>query len=98
MAADVAAAPRARRGSRDVATWLASPPGWVLIATVVSIGVTIWWVASDTRVPSWDPGAHMFRALEYADAFRAGDLTEWFTSYRRRATPRSYTSWAHVRR
>jgi 4-amino-4-deoxy-L-arabinose transferase-like glycosyltransferase len=81
MAADVVAAPGARRRSRDAATWLTSPAGWVVVATLVSIAVTIWWVANDTRVPSWDPGAHMFRALQYADAFRAGDLTEWFTSY-----------------
>lgn len=71
---DVGTAPLLRR-------LLATPAAWVVLATVVSLAVTVWWVLTDTRIPSWDPAAHMYRSMEYADAFRDGDLTEWFTSY-----------------
>jgi hypothetical protein len=70
-----------RRSVRSLRKVASSPAAWVVAATLISIGVTIWWLANDSRVPSWDPGAHIYRSLQYADAFRAGDLTEWFTSY-----------------
>lgn len=82
MAADALdVSPSARRSPGVALRWLGSPPGWVALAVTASFAVTVWWLLNDTRVPSWDPGAHMYRALQYADAFRAGDLTEWFSSY-----------------
>jgi hypothetical protein len=73
--------PSERHLGRTLREFASSPAGWVVAATIISIAVTAWWVGSDTRVPSWDPGAHIYRSLQYADAFRAGDLTEWFSSY-----------------
>jgi hypothetical protein len=61
--------------------WRPTPAAWTIAATVAFLIVTVWWLASDSRVPSYDPAAHIFRSLQYAEAFRHGDLTEWFTSY-----------------
>ncbi|HEU4657909.1 MAG TPA: glycosyltransferase family 39 protein [Capillimicrobium sp.] len=82
MATEAVHAPSGgREGARGLRHALGSPAGWVVAATAISLLVVIWWVASDSRIPSWDPAAHMYRSMQYADAFRAGDLTEWFTSY-----------------
>lgn len=74
------AAPRHAAG-RWPGRRLPGAAAWVAAATLASLAVAVWWVLSDHQVPSWDPAAHMFRSLQYADAFRRGDLTEWFTSY-----------------
>jgi 4-amino-4-deoxy-L-arabinose transferase-like glycosyltransferase len=73
--------PPARLRVQALPAWRPTPAAWAVLATVVFLALVVWWVATDTRVPSWDPGAHIFRSLQYADAFRSGDLTEWFTSY-----------------
>lgn len=84
MATDAVHVPTAGRedvGWSRLRGLLAAPAAWVALAAVVSLAVTVWWALTDTRIPSWDPAAHMYRSMEYADAFRDGDLTEWFTSY-----------------
>jgi hypothetical protein len=75
------ASPPARSRIDAVRAWRPTPADWTIAATVAFLLVTVWWLASDSRVPSYDPAAHIFRSLTYAQAFRDGDLTEWFTSY-----------------
>lgn len=79
MATDLSAGSRRSLTAARIAA--PSPAAWVALATVVSIAITVWWALEDARVPSWDPAAHIYRSLEFADAFRAGDLTHWFTSF-----------------
>jgi 4-amino-4-deoxy-L-arabinose transferase-like glycosyltransferase len=71
----------ARSRLQTARDWRPTPAAWTIAGTVAFLLVTVWWLANDSRVPSFDPAAHIFRSLQYADAFRAGDLTEWFTSY-----------------
>jgi branched-subunit amino acid transport protein len=58
-----------------------SLPGWgAILATAIFIGVTLWWLLNDGRIPIWDSGAHQFTALEYRDGFGNGHPWLWFTA------------------
>lgn len=70
-----------------------SLPAWTTIAwTVVFVGVSLWWLLSDGRIPFYDSGTHQFTAITYRDAFGDGDPFLWFTAH----NPPTYPPLVHL--
>jgi 4-amino-4-deoxy-L-arabinose transferase-like glycosyltransferase len=50
-------------------------------AVVAFLGVTVWWLTQETRVPDWDSATHTFEAFAVRDQFAAGHWTAPFTGF-----------------
>jgi 4-amino-4-deoxy-L-arabinose transferase-like glycosyltransferase len=71
---------RARRSS-DVWRMPWSTPAWgAIVATVVYIALTCWWLTQDRSIPIYDAGDHLTLALFYHNMLAAGNILEPFTS------------------
>jgi 4-amino-4-deoxy-L-arabinose transferase-like glycosyltransferase len=58
-----------------------SEPWWAALAGLVFIGVTIWWLTQDNRVPDFDEGMHLFDAIVVRNQLASGQLTAPFTAF-----------------
>ncbi len=47
--------------------------------TLLFIGVTVWWLTQDLRMPHFDPGRHTVNSLHYYQALNSGDVGTLFT-------------------
>jgi 4-amino-4-deoxy-L-arabinose transferase-like glycosyltransferase len=54
---------------------------WVVLATLGFIGVTVWWLTQDNRVPDFDEGHHLLFAYEVHQQLATGDLAGPFTNF-----------------
>jgi 4-amino-4-deoxy-L-arabinose transferase-like glycosyltransferase len=64
---------RAMSAPDRVPRW--SAHAWGAIgATTTFIAITCWWLTQDRSIPIYDAGEHLWRAFEYHDMLRAGDL------------------------
>ena len=54
---------------------------WVWLAVVVFVGLSVWWLTQDDRVPDWDSGLHEFFAAMVHNELASGQLTRPFTDY-----------------
>ncbi len=70
-----AAQVRARLGgvSRD--------PGWAAAAVLAFLGLTLWWLTQDTRVPDWDSAQHTIDSFIVHDEIAHGSWTAPFTDF-----------------
>jgi len=54
---------------------------WAAAAALVFIGVTVWWLTQDNRVPDFDEGLHLTDAIIVHDQLAHGQLTAPFTAF-----------------
>ena len=66
---------RTRLGRISREAWLA------IAATVVFLGVGVWWLTQDTRAPDWDSGLHMQEAWLVHVQFASGQWLAPFTDF-----------------
>jgi 4-amino-4-deoxy-L-arabinose transferase-like glycosyltransferase len=50
-------------------------------AVLAFLGVTVWWLTQDTRVPDWDSATHMIDSFIVHDQLMNGSLTAPFTEF-----------------
>ena len=55
--------------------------GWVWLAVVAFVGMSVLWLTQDDRVPDWDSGLHELFAAMAHNELAAGQLTRPFTDY-----------------
>ena len=55
--------------------------GGVVLAVLVFLGITIWWLTQDNRVPDFDEGAHLLDAFAVHTELMRGQLTAPFTDF-----------------
>ncbi|HEY3970042.1 MAG TPA: hypothetical protein VGL79_01475, partial [Solirubrobacteraceae bacterium] len=60
------------------------------LAVLAFLGVTIWWLTQDTRVPDWDSAQHMLDSFIVHDAISSGSWTTPFTEFN------TYPPLAHI--
>jgi hypothetical protein len=60
------------------------------LAALAFLGVTIWWLTQDTRVPDWDSAQHMLDSFIVHDAIASGSWTTPFTEFN------TYPPLAHI--
>ncbi|HEY5286848.1 MAG TPA: glycosyltransferase family 39 protein [Solirubrobacteraceae bacterium] len=60
------------------------------LAVLAFLGVTIWWLTQDTRVPDWDSAQHMLDSFIVHDAIANGSWTTPFTEFN------TYPPLAHI--
>lgn len=58
-----------------------SDPVWVAAAVLAFLGVTVWWLTQDTRVPDWDSAQHTLDSFVVHDDIVRGSLTAPFTEF-----------------
>jgi uncharacterized membrane protein YsdA (DUF1294 family) len=52
-----------------------------MIAVLAFLGVTVWWLTQDTRVPDWDSAQHMLDSFIVHDSIASGSWTTPFTEF-----------------
>lgn len=60
------------------------------LAVLAFLGVTIWWLTQDTRVPDWDSAQHMLDSFIVHDSISSGSWTTPFTEFN------TYPPLAHI--
>jgi Dolichyl-phosphate-mannose-protein mannosyltransferase len=80
------ALPRKRRPdlrslAASLRAWALSPAGGAALLTIAFIGITVWWVSEDSRVPDFDNGKHLLHAFSFYEEFRKGAELHWFKTY-----------------
>jgi 4-amino-4-deoxy-L-arabinose transferase-like glycosyltransferase len=58
--------------------WLHAPELWLALAVLVQLGITIWWIATDTHTPDAESARQIGFAFAYTDKIDAGDLLASF--------------------
>jgi 4-amino-4-deoxy-L-arabinose transferase-like glycosyltransferase len=54
---------------------------WVWLAVVAFVGMSVWWLTQDDRVPDYDSGTHEFLAAVIHNELASGQLLRPFTDY-----------------
>ncbi len=54
---------------------------WAAAAVLAFLGVTVWWLTQDTRVPDWDSAQHTIDSFVVHDELARGALTAPFTEF-----------------
>jgi 4-amino-4-deoxy-L-arabinose transferase-like glycosyltransferase len=54
---------------------------WVWVAVLSFVGMSVWWLTQDDRVPDWDSGFHEFYAAVIHGQLANGHLAGPFTDY-----------------
>jgi uncharacterized membrane protein YsdA (DUF1294 family) len=71
----------ATAGTRRRLGGVSSDARWAVAAVLAFLGVTVWWLTQDTRVPDWDSAAHMIDSFIVHDALANGSWTAPFTEF-----------------
>jgi hypothetical protein len=54
---------------------------WAAIAALTFLGISVWWLTQDTRVPDWDSAGHTIDSFIVHDELAHGSLTAPFTDF-----------------
>jgi len=60
---------------------VSSDARWAAVAVIAFLGVTVWWLTQDTRVPDWDSAQHMLDSFIVHDSIASGSWTTPFTEF-----------------
>ena len=57
---------------------LRAPEAWLVLAALVQVGISIWWIATDSHTPDAESARQIGFAFAYTDKISAGDLLASF--------------------